>query len=435
MADTKTPKGRPTLPRKRGRGARVGTVVLTRDRRYQPMVRLADGSKMRLDPLPLGTTLDSAREIAREAQEKTDRLGIARPDVKQATEGAANCEAWVTTWNASRARLSSARVSLGHWKVHLRPLLGSKHPKDWTRDDYRRVSKALDDYVAAGKVSWKTAQNIWCTATKMAADAVGSKDDAIRCRDDNPANGVRGPDSGDKVDLQYLFPSEFKQLMAASPEAVSVEWRRVIAVATYLYARVGELRALTWSDVYLDKGYVSITKAIDATTGKLKTTKTKCPRKVPIEPALLPLLRVMRAEANGVGPVVTFPNVLHQADALRGLLKAAEVERPKLYDKGPSVRPIRFHDLRATGITWRAVRGDSPLEIKRHAGHRIFATTERYIREAEDVRGSFGTPFPPLPPALLRKIGTRNGTRRQKSSKSSGKGVGAAGFEPATSSV
>jgi len=41
---------------------------------------------------------------------------------------------------------------------------------------------------------------------------------------------------------------------------------------------------------------------------------------------------------------------------------------------------IRFHDLRATGITRMAVRGDPPQVIQSRAGHTDHATTLGYIR-------------------------------------------------------
>ncbi|MBK7398397.1 MAG: site-specific integrase [Myxococcales bacterium] len=49
------------------------------------------------------------------------------------------------------------------------------------------------------------------------------------------------------------------------------------------------------------------------------------------------------------------------------------------------------HDLRATGITWMAVRGDDPLKIRQRAGHQHIATK---MRLAEDVRAGFGEAFP-----------------------------------------
>lgn len=73
--------------------------------------------------------------------------------------------------------------------------------------------------------------------------------------------------------------------------------------------------------------------------------------------------------------------------------------------KDQTRKRIGWHDLRATGITWRAVRGDDPLKIQRAAGHTELSTTQGYIRTAEDVREGvgegFGEVFPPLPVELL----------------------------------
>jgi integrase len=66
-------------------------------------------------------------------------------------------------------------------------------------------------------------------------------------------------------------------------------------------------------------------------------------------------------------------------------------------------RPINFHHLRHTGITWRAVRGDKPSKIMRAAGHDDLSTTQRYINEAQTFEGdllaspSRRCPSPPSP--------------------------------------
>jgi len=78
------------------------------------------------------------------------------------------------------------------------------------------------------------------------------------------------------------------------------------------------------------------------------------------------------------------------------------VERAELFAmRDPTRKAMTFHDTRATGITWCAVRGDDPLKIKQRAGHSSFSTTEGYIREAENLREGFGSVFPPLPDDLL----------------------------------
>jgi hypothetical protein len=48
-----------------------------------------------------------------------------------------------------------------------------------------------------------------------------------------------------------------------------------------------------------------------------------------------------------------------------------------------------------------AVRGDDPLKIMQRCGHRDYATTQRYVREAEAIREGFGEAFPALPSCLL----------------------------------
>jgi integrase len=89
----------------------------------------------------------------------------------------------------------------------------------------------------------------------------------------------------------------------------------------------------------------------------------------------------------------------------RRWLWKANVRRPALHEGTPTSKNITWHDLRATGATWMAVRGDDPLKIKQRCGHASFATTEIYIRKPESVREGFGEVFPALPSELLEPIG------------------------------
>ncbi len=424
--------------------APTGTIIKLKDGRFQPVVTLADGKRKRFRPFPAGTSEARARDMTAALSERVQREGlVSRATVLKAEQAASeqqSCEDWVNAWNADRENrgLTSTRVSGSHWTVYLKDILGNRHAASWTRDDFRKLSKFLDEKVAARTCTWKTAANLWGTATKRADDACNHKDDAIRCRNDNPAEGIRGPDRGERTIRQYLYPSEFLALVAC--EKVSLEWRRIFAVAVYSYARLGELLALTWADVDLEHAVIRITRSIDSNTGREKATKSKCPRTIPIEPELMPLLMTMYAEGgHGAerpsGPVLTFPTKLHHALALREALAEAGVTRAALFTRGPSVKPIRFHDLRATGITWMAVRGDEPLRIQARAGHTSFSTPQGYIREPDVVRAGFGQPFPVLPKSLAEGKRSGESFNRRKICKNLGNFVGAAGFEPATSSV
>ena len=249
-------------------------------------------------------------------------------------------------------------------------------------------------------MSWKTASHTWGLVTKMFSDACGSKRRELRIREDNPVSGVRGPDRGAHKAKAYLYPSEFLKL--ASSEDVPLEWRHTFTVTTYLYARAGEVNALDWKDVDLEHGVIHIHQAVNRRTGATTSTKSGEARRVPIEAELLPLLQAMHKASGGVGRVLATDDTDRKLSRqLQRCLKLAGVKRAELFDGGPHRKPLTFHDLRATGITWCAVRGDDPLRIMQRAGHATFSTTQIYIRTAENLRTGFGHVFPRLPASLV----------------------------------
>jgi integrase len=128
-------------------------------------------------------------------------------------------------------------------------------------------------------------------------------------------------------------------------------------------------------------------------------------RRVPIEWNLRALLKAMRKEADGKGLLFpVYPVAEHTARSLRDWLRRAGVKRAELHSDSLTHKNITFHDLRATGLTWMAIRGDEPLKIQQRAGHSDFKTTQGYIRTAESVREGFGKPFPSLPDTLLKGV-------------------------------
>ncbi len=291
---------------------------------------------------------------------------------------------------------------------HVLETIGTLDIRTIARNDLKRLVVGLDAKARRGfsvdtdgkrrPFGWKTALNAWSTLRALFRDARGAKDETLCVRDDNPCDGVVGPDLGTKKAKTYLWPSEF--LAFVSCKRVPMAWRRRVAVAVYTYARAGELAALDWSDVNLEHGTLHIHRSLDVKRGRgVKSTKSDVARRVAIEPELLPLLKAMQPAAMQ-GPVVRMPGE-HLSRALRLYLRRAGVERSDLLTSDATRKAITFHDLRATGITWCAVRGDDPLKIMQRAGHADFETTKVYLREAESLAQGFGTPFPPLPEELL----------------------------------
>lgn len=73
---------------------------------------------------------------------------------------------------------------------------------------------------------------VWGVAKKMFRDAVESKVAALRVLEQNPLNGVAGPDRGEAKAKQWLFPSEVKALLECAK--APVRWRELYALSVYL---------------------------------------------------------------------------------------------------------------------------------------------------------------------------------------------------------
>jgi hypothetical protein len=198
--------------------------------------------------------------------------------------------------------------------------------------------------------------------------------------------------------------------------------RQAIALSVYLFPRAAELRALRWRDFDLKRGVVHMHQAVERYSGEAKGTKTKSARRFSVEPAILPLLLAMRAtvgDAEGADDELVapdLPDVEELAVRLRRYMQRAGIDRADLFANDATRKHMTWHDLRATGLTWCAVRGDEPFKIKQRAGHANLATTEGYVREASSVADAFGEVFPPLPSTLLGPNSDRGGPKLTESS-------------------
>jgi integrase len=295
----------------------------------------------------------------------------------------------------------------GTYRTHIQPVLD----KPWvevTPTDCERLRDALDAKALEGKASPKTMFNAWTVFTTAAKAAAGQwkkdKPKKLRVRVDNPCTGIVPPDMDDSKELQWLYPDEFLRLVSCA--LVPLEARRLYALGIYLFVRAGELKALDWSEVDVERGIVSVRVSWDRESGELKQTKTgnKGIRRFAIEPNLLPLLRAMHTEANGAGPVITMRDQKWWASDLRKHLEGAQIKRAALFRNDATCKRLRFHDLRGTGLTWMAIRGDDALKIQQRAGHTSFEMTQKYIRTAEAVGEVIGAVFPALPASLLSPL-------------------------------
>ena len=395
---------------------------------FRARIRLADGSRERVDvpekySTPAGgkTAEERAELYAAAHQEREDDKGelLAKKGERLAQEAAQRDPLHGETSTMYRERLDKYRKELGRrggkddantWKVWLADSLGSLPIAKVTREDVERVRDVLDEAITLhrrteGKegIGAKRARNVWTVVTTTFKAACTAKRRDLRVREDNPCTGVLPPERGESRRRTFIYPVEALALFACRD--VPLPWRETYAVACYLYLRPGELRALTCGDVDLDAMVVHITKAYDERTREVKAPKTRNGvRDVPIHANLVPLLKRVikgREVTAALVPIVAQRSEFERAHETRRHLAMAGATRPRLTENTATTMHVGFRSWRDTGITWLALTGVDIAKMQRRAGHDEISTTMDYVKAAEDVTGTIGEPFPPLPACLV----------------------------------
>lgn len=403
-----------TLSKRQKAATRSGQVKLAGDH-YKARISFVDGSRPWIH-LPPGLSEEEAKERAAKIAKKATTEGWTRGESaggvprREAPGRLATIGAWFEAYlDFKESRGQAVNAPNSHVRNWIEPFFGAdKTIASVVADDLRKFVALLDRSVSHDEIRWKYATNIWGTVTKAFKDAANSKNDDLRILPANPALGIPPPDKGKQTVKVHLYPSEFLALMNCNE--VPVVRRRAYAVAVYLYMRPGELEALDWQDFDLAHGQVTIQRSIDRELGGDKAPKNGMARlPMSIEAELIPLLVAMCREAKGKGRVFGQVAASHDARTLRADLLLAGVARHELHNqsKKPPREWMTLHDLRTTGITWMAVRGDAILIVKARAGHSDSKMTEHYINLAAVMRKQdYGEPFPRLPRAVIGGSGS-----------------------------
>lgn len=347
---------------------------------------------------------EKARKIALRAAEAERGKPRPRKTKGIVVSGTPTCDEYFEKlWMPARdtKKRKAPHMYRSRWRLHIKPIIGDKLMGEVTADDLRDLVQALDEKVADPELKFgpTLAKACWSLVSKMFKDACSSKLKELRVIKENPAFNVSPPDPPEEPEKQWLFPVELHQLLAC--KRVPLVRRRLYATAVYCCARAGEALALLWGKgVDLQHNMVRINRTWDSEELRFQEfTKEGDSRHFAIELILRPVLQVMANEATND---LVFPTLDHLADTLRADLLRAGVTRAALHERKPGALLMRFHDLRATGVTYMALRGDPDNAIRERAGHKDFKTTQLYIRRGHQAHGaSIGEPFAPLPEALL----------------------------------
>ena len=170
-----------------------------------------------------------------------------------------------------------------------------------------------------------------------------------------------------REEIHPLAPAEVARLLAA---AAGDRLFALFVLALDSGMRQGELFALEWSDVDLDRGEVSVSKSLSEVRGELKVKETKTRkgrRRIPLAPSTVAELRRHRGRmlAEGHGSALVFP-------AAAGThLRKSNVQRrhhaPALRRAG--LAGVRFHDLRHTCATLLLLNNVNVKVVSERLGH------------------------------------------------------------------
>lgn len=208
------------------------------------------------------------------------------------------------------------------------------------------------------------------------------------------ANPVRVPRGGSDPTVRRIEPATPEEVFAVA-DAIRPEWRMMILLAAYCALRFGEVAALRRADVDLDRGALSIGRAVTLAsdgTAIVGPPKSRAGiREVAIPEGLLGDLRrhiLAHAEPGEAGLLFTAPEggLCRQSSMWRFFRRAAD---------SVGLKGFRFHDLRHTGATWAAGSATMP-EVMRFGGWADYRVALRY-QHAADTSGARIAASMPMP--------------------------------------
>ena len=381
---------------KRGSHERTGTVVPTRDGRLQPMIRLADRSKTRLEPLPKGTSRDEASGIALLNQKDADRQNLRRPERKAAVVTSDGCERWVELWLRHREAkgYTSVREDESHWANHARHVLALKHPRDWTRADLRALRLDLVEKARGGTSRGRRSRT---SGPRFRACARMHRSTTI------PRSGS-APTT--PLPCGCALPSRTRTSNGPGSSSTRRSFSRSSAART---CRSGGASSSPWPSTRTCARASSASSAGPTWIRASDDPRPQGPRQAetrrgqddqgargPRDPHRARLAPTAQGHAQGTRRPGHRRVPLRTRHGPRAppMAEKAGVDRAALHEASDTSQPIRFHDLRSTGCTWAAIRNDPPLQIQARAGHKDFQTTQGYIRTAEAVPAGLRHPLP-----------------------------------------
>jgi len=186
----------------------------------------------------------------------------------------------------------------------------------------------------------------------------------------------------DSIGKEAILPSEEALLLAGRPvgggEPVPLAYRVAYVFLHREGMRKGEAQRLTWADLDLERGMVS-----------LDENKTDRPRSWVLDPGVAKVLAMWRTQAGGKSASGLVFNDI-QWDRLASVYRehcaAVGIDRERLFQKKANKLQLRAHDMRAFFITSGMFRGRDALWITDRTGHTTLSMLRTYERDVRRWR-------------------------------------------------
>lgn len=243
------------------------------------------------------------------------------------------------------------------------------------------VTKFRDILLEAG-VSVQTTRKILGTLRQICAFSI-EKGLMVS----NPVDNVRVTGRRDEGYRKVVIPA--RESVRRVIDRACPEMRMRLRFAAATGARAGELHALTWRQVDVVRGLVTIDRRVDA-YGTIEVTKTAAGmRDIPIDEDLIEELAVWQERAGRPPPeCLVFPDtdgsiLRHDVMIKRWynpIFKLMEKEyKSEHAGKSLLVKRFRWHDLRHFAISCWIAAGIPPKAVQTFAGHSsLQVTMDRY---------------------------------------------------------
>ena len=306
----------------------------------------------------IGTNKHEAERILIEIMREIHRGQYT--EIKRITFADFACK-WLADYVQGRVRPSTFKSYSDTMRLHLVPRfdqmnLTSITARDideyiaYKQKDSKLAAASIEKHLIVLKMMFKRAI-IWSYATG------------------NPAEYIKRPRS-EKKEMQIIAPDEIQAFL----NAVNPEFYPFFATAVFTGLRLGELRALKWSDINFATSQLHVRRSY--VLGRFQEPKTRAGiRAVIMPPFLVNELRQYKLRQSPVKLDLVFP------DSKGNPIDDSNLRNREFYPalRRARLHRIRFHDLRHTYTSLLIASGENLKFIQQQLGHgSIQVTLDRY---------------------------------------------------------